>query len=207
MTAGSSYNYVSFSEFPFDVVRSKLSHVSTILRHFYQEVEIQSEHHPKSETDLNSYANFAAALNTVLVWCGARPTTLPLWEHCDRDQIANLVGHLNYISRQISKYCDRISDIIILERPYVTCSDSVIQDSIITRGDNPYVRFRTDLPVEHRQSGRELVMFLPNVDNFTIYRGLIPTLIKTTCFKTTDLPIFPYNFVCLHTLLPSHPVS
>jgi len=161
MTEGSSYNYVSCSEFPFDVVRSKLSFVSKILRRFYQEVEIQSQHHPKSETELKSHANFAAALNTVLVWCGARPTALPLWDYCDKAQIANLVEHLSYLSWQISNHYERIwiSDLIILQRPYVNCPGSIIQDSIITRRDNPYVRFTTDPPVEHRQSGRELGMF------------------------------------------------
>ena len=167
MTEGISHNHVSSSEFPFDFARPKLSSVSILLRNFYRKVEVQSKDNPNSETELEAHVNFATALNTVLVWCGARPTTSPQWRYCSKAQIYNLINLLNYISREIPNHYDNVSDLMILERPFVILPGSIIKDSVVTRRDNPQVRFTTDPPIEHRDSGRELGMFWPNVDNFS----------------------------------------
>jgi hypothetical protein len=149
------YNNPNTSTFPFHFVRRHHSRqLAKTLRKF--EHKIQTE--PLSD--------FVTALNAVLVWVGARTASLPAWNYCDEAGIARFIDDLNAISLDVPKYLGPVAEVTILHRPQVYRSGDGIEQGLVTRVENPRVRYTTDPPVRDDEIGRELDMYHPNVDNF-----------------------------------------
>jgi hypothetical protein len=120
--------------FPFEYVRSKLgTSISKMLLEFEHEGEANQ--------------NYATALNTVLVWAGARNASLPSWIYCDEQRIREFMNHLNQISQQIPSNLRSIPDVTIVKRLQRYLSGKIGQLGLITRMDNPRIRILLDSPV------------------------------------------------------------
>jgi hypothetical protein len=150
------YNNSKISTFPFDFVRESMhtANLERILRNF--EFEEQSE----------PLSNFVTAINSVLVWTGARTASLPAWNYCDEDSISDFIKYLNKTSSEVPAHNGPVPEVIILHRPQVYRSGDGIEQGLVTRLNNPRVRFTTDPPVGDDEIGRELDMYPPNADNF-----------------------------------------
>ena len=142
--------------FPFDFVRSKFGpDLATILHQFEQ------------EDTYDPHANFVTALNTVLVWTGARTATLPSWEFCDPNIFVEFMTHLNKLSRQVPARVGTIDEVIIVRRSQIYRSGGGTQQEMVTRRNCNRVRLTTEPPVGDDEIGRELDMYYANVDFFT----------------------------------------
>jgi hypothetical protein len=156
MTERELYGNHKAPTFPFDFVREGgyTSNLERILHKF--------EHEEQSEP----LSNFVTAINSVLVWVGARTASLPAWNYCDEDGISDFIKYLNKISTEFPKCLGTIPEIVILKRPQVYRSGDGIEQGLVTRRNNPRVRFTTSPPVGDDEIGRELDMYPPNTDNF-----------------------------------------
>jgi hypothetical protein len=149
------YNSRHYKPFPFEFVSSSFAQsLAPILRKLEQE-DVCEPH-----------ANFVTALNTILVWSGARTATLPSWNYCDQARLVEFVNYLNTLSRQVPAWAGTIDELIILHRPQIYRSGDGIQQELITRQNCKRVRLTTDPPVGDDEIGRELDMYYPNADNF-----------------------------------------
>jgi len=120
----------------------------------------------RAEQDCEPQSNFVTALNTVLVWAGARTASLPGWNYCDETCIVEIIELLNGVSRQIPCHLGPVSDVVILKRPQLYRSGDGIEQGLITRLKNPRVRFTLEPPVGDEEIGCELDMYPPNTANF-----------------------------------------
>jgi len=149
------YNNRHSKPFPFDFVSSNFA---TSLAETLRKLELEDTSEP--------YANFVTALNTLLIWSGARTATLPSWEYCDTSRVLALVSYLNKLSGQVPAWAGTIDEVIILPRPQIYRTGGGIQQELITRRNCPRVRVTTEPPVGDDEIGRELDMYYPNVDYF-----------------------------------------
>jgi len=153
MTQSDVVDSCSPRPFPFEFVRQKFgSSLAASLR----QLELEGPPIP--------HTNFAAALNAVLVWCGARTASLPVWAYCHMPRVAEFVDSLNKISAQAPT--KMIDEVVILERPQVYSDGEEIQQELIVRKNSRRVRWYTDGPVGDDQIGRELDMYDLNVRLF-----------------------------------------
>src|SRR5436305_7225515 len=83
------YGNRSATDFPFNLVPRKDR--STLAR-FLQKFDEQDTSKP--------HANFATAINSTLVWTGARTASLPS-SHCNKKRVDAFIGYLNKVSRRI----------------------------------------------------------------------------------------------------------
>jgi hypothetical protein len=98
------YNDVKRS-FPFDFVGPILrSNLSPIL--------------DKLENEDEPYTNFDTAINTILVWAGARTCSLPQ-NYYEQTRHENLIDLLNAISRQVPNFLEPIPEIVVLRREQI----------------------------------------------------------------------------------------
>ena len=146
------YNNPSAVPFPFRSIRYE--HQSSIAEAL-QNFELKDT--------ITPHATFVAALNSVLVWAGARTATLPAWSY-----MANEADIVNFLSRlnESSKYLPQVKQIMVLNRSQVYRSGDGIEQGLIVCEHNPRVRFSTDRPVRDDEIGRELDMYPPNCDFF-----------------------------------------
>jgi hypothetical protein len=160
------HNNLSSLAFPFAFVRQSLHtrRLAAILYTF--------EHEEQSEP----LSNFVTAINTILVWVGARTASLPAWNYCDEEGISKFIKYLNQISTEIPKNLGPPVDVIILQRPQVYRSGDGIEQRLITRCNNPRVRFTTERPVCDEELGRELDIYPPNADNFASSNDCMPSV-------------------------------
>ena len=149
------YNDRHAKVFPYDFVSSSFAQpLGTILRQLEQ------------DDVLEPHANFVTALNTILVWSGARTATLPSWNYCDTNRVLELVNYLNGLSRKVPPWAGTIEELVILHRPQIYRTGDGIQQELITRRNCPRVRLTTEPPVGDDEIGRELDMYYPNADHF-----------------------------------------
>jgi hypothetical protein len=119
------YNNLNSPAFPFAFVRQNHTRrLAAILCKFEEQLE------------LKPLSNFVTAINTILVWAGARPASLPDWNYCNEEGIAKFIKYLNQISTEIPKNLGPPVDVIILQRPQVYRSGDVIGQRLIT---HPFV--------------------------------------------------------------------
>lgn len=123
-------------------------------------------HHFEQEDTSGIRANFVTAINIVLVWSGARTATLPSWEYCDSDNVVSFVHYLNKLSQQASTNARTIDELIILTRPQLYRTGTIVEQKLITLRNCPNVRMLTEPPVQDNEIGRELDMYHVNADYF-----------------------------------------
>jgi hypothetical protein len=146
------YNNPSAAPFPFDSIRHEhRSSIAKVLQTF------------ELEDTITPHATFVTALNSVLVWTGARTATLPAWSYmANQACVVNFLQHLN----ECSKYLPKVQQIIVLNRPQLYRSGDGIEQGLIVRQHNHRVRYSVDRPVKDDEIGRELDMYPPNCDFF-----------------------------------------
>jgi hypothetical protein len=149
------YNNFGSKEFPFEYVRSRFSSSLAAILH---DIEQGDQQDPR--------ASFVTAINTILVWTGARTASLPCWAYCKERLIVELVERLNDISRQTPSKVGTIDEVILLGRPQVYCFGGGTHQKIIVRKHNPRVSMTADRPVDDHQIGRELDMYPSNILHF-----------------------------------------
>ena len=149
------YNNRHAKQFPFEYIFSRWG---STLAATLQKIEQNDKHEP--------HANFVTALNTVLVWSGARTATLPSWEYCDPKKVNDLINLLSKWSKEVPSKVGNVDEVIIVHRPQIYRSGDGIQQELITRRNCSRVRLSTDPPVGDEEIGRELDMYPPNADHF-----------------------------------------
>jgi hypothetical protein len=149
------YNNHQWKPFPFESITSNFAQSLAITLHKLEDEDICEPH-----------ADFVSALNTILVWSGARTATLPSWDYCHEGRVIEFVDYLNKLSRQIPARAGTIDKLIIVRRPQIYESGDEVQQKLITRQNCTRVRLSTDPPVGDDEIGRELDMYHPNVDLF-----------------------------------------
>lgn len=145
------------SEFPFDVIRTIYGPtLAAILRKFDE----NDKHYP--------YANFITVLNTVLVWTGARNATYPPWKFCNKiDDIHNFINQLTNISKRSFL---KIDELHILKRPQIYITKEITSSEFIIRRNSSQVRWAKDPPIGDYEIGKELDMYIPNIQHFATRR-------------------------------------
>jgi hypothetical protein len=123
-------------------------------------------HHFEQEDTSEIRANFVTAINIVLVWSGARTATLPSWEYCDPNRVVCFIYYLNKLSQQMSTNARTVDELIILTRPQLYRTGTIVEQKLITLRNCPNVRMMTEPSVEDSEIGRELDMYHVNADYF-----------------------------------------
>jgi hypothetical protein len=111
-------------------------------------------------------AGFAAALNIVLVWCGARTATLPSWVCLDPARVYEFIDSINKISVRCPVHCGLIDEVYVLKRYETYKTGEGIKHGLVVRRHSPRVRFDTSVPITDEDIGRELDMFHLNAYYF-----------------------------------------
>ena len=149
------YNNHHAKQFPFEYIFSRWDSTLTAT---LQKIEQNDKHEP--------YANFVTALNTVLVWSGARTATLPSWEYCDPKKVNDLINLLSKWSKEVPNKVGNVDEVIIVHRPQIYHSGDLVQQKLITRRNCSRVRLSIDPPVGDEEIGQELDMYPRNADHF-----------------------------------------
>jgi hypothetical protein len=152
-------NYNS-THFPFEFVSSEFGRALGRLLGQFEEGDM-----------IEPRVEFAAALNTVLVWSGAATATLPSWEYFKTDNFMKLINILNKWSRQVPPSAGTIEEIVIIHRPQIYRSGNVIDQGMIARRNCERVRVTTEPPVGDGEIGLELDMYPANVEYFETLNG------------------------------------
>jgi hypothetical protein len=148
------------TQFPFEFVSSQFG---VALSAFLRQLEEDDMSDPQAE--------FAAGLNTVLVWSGARTATLPSWEYFRMDDFKKLINMLNKWSRRVPQSAGTIDEVVIVHRPQVHRCGKGIEQDIISRKHCGRVRVTTEPPVGDAEIGLELDMYPANVEYFERVNG------------------------------------
>jgi len=113
------------------------------------------------------HINITIALDCVLVWAGARTATLPVWNFCDDQCVAEFIAQLNGIGSQIPSQIRRVEEIYLLDRAQrFRNSTGIIRQRLITRRNDSRVRVSEARPLDGLAIGKLLDMHPGNVELF-----------------------------------------
>jgi hypothetical protein len=123
----------------------------TILEIQQEEKKLHPNHHP----------NFAARLTVLLVWAGARKSTLPNWEYLDERCLMNFIDQVNQL------HPGHFPKIVVVEFTQVYSTSETTSQRVITGNDNSnHVFNSTQSPVTDTDLGHEFGFYPPNVTHF-----------------------------------------
>jgi hypothetical protein len=148
--------FLELAPFPWDKVRSMSGPSIAERLRVYERADCHPPHH-----------SFVNALNTALVWVGARTAALPPWSR--GNQILELISFFNKIGQQLRDggcACCSVSELTFLQRPQLYRAGTIVQQGVIVRRNNHRVRFTSVPPVNDSEIGRNLDMYPPNTDHF-----------------------------------------
>ena len=147
-------NYNS-TQFPFEFVSSEFGGALGRLLRCFEEEDV-TEAQPE----------FVAALNTVLVWSGARTATLPSWEYFQPNKLMKLIKQLNKWSQRVPQSAGTIRDVVVIRRRQIYRCGNGIQQEMIARQNCGRVRVTSEAPVTDEEIGLEMDMYPANVKYF-----------------------------------------
>lgn len=155
MTENSLHNDTSSRAFPFETICNK---VAQSLADELQKLERLDSSEPRS--------GFAAALNTVLVWCGARNTALPPWSTLDADRAYDFIDFLNKLPERCAMHGGHIDKIFVLQQLQTNNVGLELELGFIVRRNNPRIIRALSSPISEQDTGRALEMYNLNVYYF-----------------------------------------
>jgi hypothetical protein len=175
-------NEYNCRRFPFEFVSSEFGEALSGLLRRFEEGDVTESH-----------AEFAAAINTILVWSGARTATLPCWEYFQMNDLTRLIDSLNKWSRRVPRSAGTIDEVAIIERPRIYRGGNVIPQEMIVRRNCRRVRVTREPPVGDEEIGFELDMYPANVKYFKSVDG--PTEIGFSIWEAgSDVLLFAEVF-------------